>query len=334
MKRHARRIHHCFIWRIAMYSVATVLLQTPPAMADGLIGALVQRFAQSDFEFVRGQSNAPFPPAASLTTSVYQESEFRRPDDADSDVTFQQAAVSQYALLPIPIGRRDAIAIGEWVSWTHFDIDNSPRNDLEVLSVGLPVGWVRQASPGWQVAAFVAPVGHRTPEDSWYWETLGGAFARNLRGDRFAWVVGVYFDVSPLEDFYTPYLGATYLINERWTLNAIMPWPSVTYAPTTSTVFRLGVTPSGASWSVEPGERHPRMNLSTWNFGLTVERRIARNLWLGFEAGVAGLRGLSIVGGDWEAPETKLHNTGFARLTLNLRPGSSRADDAGPPASF
>ncbi len=310
-------------------AVFVFLWQPAPAMAEGLIDTLVRRFSESEFEFVRAQSNAPFPPAAAIGTSVYQESAFRRADGTDSEVTFQQAAISEYAFLPIPIGKRDAVAIGQWMSWTHFDLDNAPRDQLEVFSVSVPVGWIRQQSPNWQIAAFVAPLGHRTPEDSWYWETMGGAFARNVRGDRFAWIVGAYFDVSPLEDFYTPYLGATYVINDQWTLTAIMPWPSITYAPTTHTVLRLGVAPSGASWTIEPGERRPRMNLSTWNFGLTVEHRLAGNFWLGFEMGVAGLRGLSIVGGEWEAPETKLDNTGFAMLTLNLRPGSLRAERPG-----
>ncbi len=326
MKSSQRRSIALFSCGLVTCALAVTLLHPASARADGLIDTLVRRFSESEFEFVRAQSNAPFPPAASLATSVYQESEFRRADGIDSDVTFQQATISEYAFLPITLGKRDAIAIGQWMSWTHFDIDNAPRDDLDVFSVSVPVGWIRQQSPNWQIAAFVAPLGHRTPEDNWYWETMGGAFARNVRGDRFAWIFGAYFDVSPLEDFYTPYLGATYVINEQWTLNAIMPWPSVTYAPTNRTVFRLGVAPSGASWTIEPGERRPRMNLSTWNFGLTAEHRLASNLWLGFEVGVAGLRGLSIVGSDWEGLETKLDNTGFAMLSLNLRPGSLRAE--------
>lgn len=301
---------------------STSLLCAPVSHADGLIDTLVRRFAQSEFEFMRARSNAPFPPMAALSTSTYQASKFRRTEESGSEVTFEQTSLSQYALLAIPIGRRDAVAIGEWLSWTHFDLENAARDDLDVFSVSLPVGWIRQASPDWQYAAFVAPLGHRTPEDSWYWETLGGAFARNVRGDRFAWIFGFYFDVAPLEDFYTPYLGATYIIDDRWTLNAIMPWPSITYAPTLDTVFRLGVAPSGASWSAEPGERHPRINLSTWNFGVTAEHRLTGNFWLGFEIGISGLRGLSIVDGHWESPQTNLDDTGFIMLSLNLRPGA------------
>jgi hypothetical protein len=297
-----------------------------PALAhgDGLVDTLVRRFGESEFVFVRAKNNAPFLPIAWVAATAYQETEFRRPDGGDSNVVFEQTSVTQGAFAPIPIGKRDAIVVGEWLSWTHFGLKNAARDDLEVLSAAIPIGWFQQTNRDWQLAAFVAPLGHKTPEDSWYWETLGGVFARNIRSDRFSWVVGAYFDVAPLEDFYTPYLGATYIIDQRWTLNAVMPWPSVTYAPTTETLFRLGVAPSGASWSVEPGERRPRLNLTTWNFGLSVEHRLVRSVWLGFEIGVSGLRGLSLVGGDWEPPETKLQNTGFALLTLNVRPRSTR----------
>ena len=37
------------------------------ALGDGLIDALVQRFARSEFEFMRAQSNAPLPPPAALS---------------------------------------------------------------------------------------------------------------------------------------------------------------------------------------------------------------------------------------------------------------------------
>jgi hypothetical protein len=311
--------------RIGWCGIVAATLQLPAhTRADGVVDTIVRRFAESEFVFVRAQNNAPFLPLAWVSSTAYQESAFRRPDGAESNVSFEQVALAQGALVPIPIGKRDALVVGDWLSWTRFDLKNSPRDDLEVFSVSVPLGWIQQTTAEWQLAAFVAPLGHKTHEDSWYWETLGGVFARNVRSNRFSWVVGAYFDVAPLEDFYTPYLGAVYIVNERWTLNAVMPWPSVTYAPTTSTLFRLGVAPSGASWSIEPGERRPRVNLTTWNFGLTVEHHLARNIWLGFEVGVSGLRGLSIVGGDWEAPETKLDNTGFALLMLNLRPASAR----------
>lgn len=289
--------------------------------AEGLVESLVRRFTESEFEFLRAKSNAPFLPLAWVTATAYDESEFRLPDGEGPAITFEQTSISQGAFAPIPLGDRDALVIGDWIAATHFEMRNAAREELDVLSVGVPVGWIRQQSPDWQIAAFVSPLGHHTNEDDWYWETLGGVFARRTASDRVAWIFGAYFDVAPLEDFYTPYVGATFVLNERWSINAVMPWPGVTYAPTTDTYFRFGVVPSGASWSIEADGRRPRVNLTAWDFGLSVQQRIYKSIWIGAEVGVSGIRGLSLVGSDFEEVEVDLDQTGYALLTINFRPG-------------
>ncbi len=301
--------------------VCLAVLSANRASAEGLVDALVRRFAESDFEFSRVRSNAPFMPIAWINATGYQEATLRRRHD-DGLVNAEQRSFSQGAFVPLPLSKRDALVVGEWIGWTQFDLQNAATDEIDVLSVGVPVGWARQQTPDWQLGAFVAPLGHRTARDDWYWETMGGFFARYSASERTAWVFGAYFDMAPLEDVYLPYIGATFILNERWSINAIMPWPSVTFAPTADMLFRLGIAPSGTSWSVEPGERRPRMNFGAWNFGLSVERRLYKYLWIAAEIGVSGIRGLSLVGGDWQGLETKLDSTGFALLTVNFRPAA------------
>lgn len=60
--------------------------------------------------------------------------------------------------------------------------------------------------------------------------------------------------------------------------------------------------------------------MSAWNFGIAIERRAYKYFWLGFEVGVSGIRGLSLVDNDWQGLETKLDNTGFVLATVNFRP--------------
>jgi len=300
-------------------ALALVTLVSQRAEAESLVAALSRRFADSEFEFMRAQSNAPLPPVAWVSAVGYEGVHVSRTDTPITDAEFDQASLSEGAFLPIPFGSRDALVIGEWVEVTQLELEHED-NELDVLSFAVPIGWIRQASEQWQWAAFVSPLGHKSDRDDWYWETLGGAFVRRLQSDRFAWVAGFYFDVSPLEDFYTPYLGATYVIDERWTLNAIMPWPSITFAPTADIFLRLGVAPSGASWTFEAGEHRPRVSLDSWNLGFRVETRIAGNAWVGVEAGVAGLRGLTFIDNDWQGLDVDLDETGYAMLTISFRP--------------
>ncbi len=296
-----------------------MLLANGVAVAEGLVDALVQRFSQTEFEFLRAQTNAPLPPVAWASATSYDESRFVSQKDTSKSLEFSEWSVSEGALLPLPIGNRDLAFVGQWVSRTTFRLKDSNFDDLNVLSVAVPIGWARQTSAQWQIAAFVAPLGHYS-RDEWYWEALGGVFARYLRSDRVAWLFGAYFDVGSAEDFYTPYLGAIWILNQRWTISAVLPWPGVIYAPGPNTSFRLGVTPSGTSWSVDAGGTRPHVSFGAWNLGISGERRVFRNLWVGAEAGFSGIRGLSVIDGRWQSLETHLDGTGYVSLKVNLRP--------------
>ena len=92
-------------------------------------------------------------------------------------------------------------------------------------------------------------------------------------------------------------------------------------------MFRLGMAPSGASWSIEDpnvnsGGTHPRLDLDAYDLGLDAERRAYGNFWVALEAGWSGLRGLALVGGQYEAPAAHLNGTGYLMLSVKFRPAS------------
>jgi hypothetical protein len=314
--------------RLRSGAAALLFVAAANARAEGLLDALVERFSMSEIQVLRAKSNAPFLPLAWATVSGYSDAQLRRSDGSDAKQVVDQSALSEGAFLPIPFGRRDALVVGEWMSKNELRFEGAASDTRDVFSLAIPVGWARQTPGQWQIAGFVAPLGHES-ESTWYWETLGGLFARQIRSDRFAWIVGAYFDVSPAEDFYIPYLGATWILNARWTISAVMPWPGVSYAPNANTFFRLGVAPSGASWSVDVGNEQPRISLSAWNLGISAQRRIADQIWLGAEAGYSGLSGLSIVGGEWQGLDTRLSGAGYALLTISFRPAPPVAEARG-----
>jgi hypothetical protein len=51
-----------------------------------------------------------------------------------------------------------------------------------------------------------------------------------------------------------------------------------------------------------------------------VRHPVFKNHWLGAETGVPGLRGFSLLGSDWEGPNSDLGAEGYASLTINFRP--------------
>ena len=309
------------VTHVSRWALVASLLASTAAHAGGLEG-WIQSFAQSDFQFARTESNAPFPPMAWADVARYGQMQFTALDESLPNVEFEQTALSQAALVPFMAGARDAFAVGEWISASKFTTDSPAIDDFNTISVGVPLGWARQASAKWQLAAFVAPLGHKASlqHASWYWEGMGGAFGRYSPGGRWTWVFGFYADVSPDDDFYVPYIGATWVANERWTVSAILPWPGVTYAPTRDTFLRFGVSPSGASWALSPRSGDVAMNLDSWNVGLSFEHRLWHDVWVRAEGGMSGLSGMSFSGGHWNDVSTSVGSSPYAKIGISFRP--------------
>ena len=300
---------------LALLACGSSLAQADPAFMQ----RWVEQFEDSEIVFQRGTTTVPFQPLAFVDTTHYGESEIRRADG--SSVSARQTTVSQGAVLPFLVTPRDAFLIGDWVGWSRFDSTSSELESFDVLSAGLPVGWFRQVNTKWQAGGFVMPLGHKASGEGWSWETMAGGFARYVQNDRLWWAFGLYADFNPGDDLYLPYLGASYAVNDHWTLSAVMPWPAVLYAPDDRTLYRLGVSPSGASWSSENGKDDFQYELDTWDFGFSAERRVHGNLWLEGEIGVTGLTGMSIRGDDWEEPEFDVSNSPYISIGINFRPG-------------
>ena len=294
---------------------------TPISHAD-LITEWAEAFAQSDIEFSRSTSNAPFLPLAFAGYNHYQESDVELGDGRS--LSFTQDTVTQGAILPFLMSERDALLVGEWVSWSRMTPDSEERETLDVMSVGIPLGWFHQRDSNWQTGGFLMPLGHKanSADAQWSWELMGGGFARYTQTDRLWWAFGLYFDISEQSNLALPYVGASYQFNDRWTLSAIMPWPAVMYAPNDGLLFRFGLAPAGNSWQLDTNGDQFNYVMDNWDLGLSVEKRVHRHFWLEFEAGVGGLKGLSIDvdNGDWEAPDFKLSNGPYINIGFNFRP--------------
>lgn len=295
------------------------LLSSQQVLANpGFMQTWVEQFSNSNIVFQRGSSNVPFPPLAFVDVSHYGESELTRADG--SKVSARQTSISQAAVLPFLISPDNALLVGNWLSWSHFDSTSANLDSFSVLTAGIPVGWFSQLNPRWQAGGFVMPLGHKASGENWSWETMAGGFARYVQNDRLWWAFGLYADFSPGNDVYLPYLGASYALNERWTLSAMMPWPAVLYAPDDDSMYRFGVSPSGASWAADSGTDNIQYELNNWDLGFTAAHRLKGHVWLQGEVGVTGVTGLSLRGDNWEEPDVRLSHSPYISIGINFRP--------------
>ena len=286
------------------------------------IDTLIKNFANSDFIFQREISNTPFPPLAYLAYYNYSDSELRTSEG--SSIEFDQSSLSQGLVFPWLISQRDALFAGEWISRNEFNTDSPHIDDFNVTSVGIPLGWLRQVNPHWQAAAFVFPIVHNSnlPQSKTSYEFMGGAFTRFVQTEHLWWGLGLFVDSDQGGDLYLPYIGLSWAASKQWTISAIMPWPAILYSPTINTTFRIGSSPTGASWILDQDNSDLYYDWDSWNFGFAYQQRIKDNFWLQVELGGSGLHNLSIQGDHWQSPELKADSSVFLGISLNWRPSA------------
>ncbi|MEM8868167.1 MAG: DUF6268 family outer membrane beta-barrel protein [Verrucomicrobiota bacterium] len=259
-------------------------------------------------------------PVASLSYSYYGDTEVS--NSSNQSFEYNMSHFSQMALMPIYVGKNDMIMVGDYASWSTFEIQNGPIDNFEVTSLALPIGWLRQIDPAWQVMAFTAPFGHNSNLDGaeLSGQLMSGVFARYVKNEKTWWAFGFYSDLNPVESYAIPYLGVFWTLNEEWSLNLIFPWPSLSYAPNEDWLFSLGLAPSGGSWAIEAEDEEIYYNMDAWDFSLNAERRIHEHIWLSIRAGVGGLRSLRITSSGVEDSDFGIDSGWYFGLKLNIRP--------------
>jgi len=290
---------------------------------ESFIERSARAFTESDLVFVRGLSNAPFLPVAFLGNTHYGDAmvseEGATPETAGT--RYNVNSTSQYAGVPFLLNKRSMVVLGEYVSYSNFSVDNG--EDFSVASASLAAGYLYQISDDWQMIGALVPfynhssLGERGKD---YWQVMGGAVARYTRNDRLWWLFGVGFNDSDFGTTWVPYVGASLILNERWSVSALLPWPQVIYAPSKDWFVSLGAAYSGNSWAVNSTTGAVGLNLSGFDFGFGAAMRLKGPLWLEGTAGVGGLRSLTINDGNVSGPSIDVSSSPFINISLTFRP--------------
>ena len=290
---------------------------------ESLIERSARAFTESDLVFVRGLSNAPFLPVAFLGNTYYGDAmvseEGATPETAGT--RYNVNSTSQYAGVPFLLNKRSMVVLGEYVSYSNFSVDNG--EDFSVASASLAAGYLYQISDDWQMIGALVPfynhssLGERGKD---YWQVMGGAVARYTRNDRLWWLFGVGFNDSDFGTTWVPYVGASLILNERWSVSALLPWPQVIYAPSKDWFVSLGAAYSGNSWAVNSTTGAVGLNLSGFDFGFGGSMRLKGPLWLEGAVGVGGLRSLTINDGNVSGPSIDVSSSPFINISLTFRP--------------
>ena len=290
---------------------------------ESLIERSARAFTESDLVFVRGLSNAPFLPVAFLGNTHYGDAmvseEGATPETAGT--RYSVNSTSQYAGVPFLLNKRSMVVLGEYVSYSNFSVENG--EDFSVASATLGAGYLYQVNDDWQMIGALVPFYHHSSigeRGKDYWQVMGGAVARYTRNDRLWWLFGVGFNDSDFGTTWVPYVGASLILNERWSVSALLPWPQVIYAPSKDWFVSLGAAYSGNSWAVNSTTGAVGLNLSGFDFGFGAAMRLKGPLWLEGTVGVGGLRSLTINDGNVSGPSIDVSSSPFINISLTFRP--------------
>ena len=290
---------------------------------ESFIERSARAFTESDLVFVRGLSNAPFLPVAFLGNTHYGDAmvseEGATPETAGT--RYSVNSTSQYGGVPFLLNKRSMVVLGEYVSYSNFSVDNG--EDFSVASATLGAGYLYQVNDDWQMIGALVPFYHHSSigeRGKDYWQVMGGAVARYTRNERLWWLFGVGFNDSDFGTTWVPYVGASLILNERWSVSALLPWPQVIYAPSKDWFVSLGAAYSGNSWAVNSTTGAVGLNLSGFDFGFGGAMRLKGPLWLEGTVGVGGLRSLTINDGNVSGPSIDVSSSPFINISLTFRP--------------
>lgn len=297
-----------------------------PAPA-GFIDTMLENFQRSEFAFGRTDSVGPFPPMAWVGISNHGESEVALPD---GPVRFGEHGGSQFLIAPLWIGKKDMILAGEYFSWQRIEFLQPQPADRDLYTFAPVFAWLRQTGPHTQVGAFAAPQWSHGADyaDNEFaeWTGYAGALAIKWSSEELGWGYGIVADFGPDDTLIFPYLGCLWLPTPEWNIAAILPWPSISYAPSRNYFFQVGLSPADATLAVGQGGAGLRLSYTSWDLRFTFHRRITRNFWFSASVGQAGIGSFAVSTSGNEA-DYSLQRDVVWSLEFSFRPPTKGIPD-------
>jgi hypothetical protein len=303
-----------------LFAVLLLLATGAAPGRGGVVDSILENFHRSEFAFGRTDGNAPFPPLAWLGGQDHGESHLTLNGQA---VSFDDRSLSQFLLSPLWIGQKDMIFAGEYAAWQRVTFTAPTRAERDITTFIPMAGWLRQTGPHRQLGAFIAPeythgadyAGHEFTE----WSGYAGVIGVNWTSDDFAWAYGLVADYSPDNTLLFPYVGFYWQPSPRWSVAAIAPWPSVTYAPSRDYMFQAGLAPSDATLVSAP-DGSLRVSYTSWDLLFSAHRRITRNFWFSASVGWGGLGNFAVSTDGHTESNYELRRDVMWSLQVSFRP--------------
>lgn len=302
---------------LALVAGCTVFSSSAWAIGEKLLEKLIS----SDFTYDRNISNAPPLMIGYLDTNAQNGLTFESecPPALENDCRLSYRSLSQGFGTPVWVGQKNMLVLGETLD---VDAFSNRTDSFTIYTGGLLAAWVSQPSAQWQMGTFVYN----------YWNlgdnqeradtstTYAGYVARYRHSARLHSYLGLIYTDALERSLVFPYAAFDWFVNDRWTISAILPWPTLTYSPTPDQAFKIGALVSGTSWTSERDQGLYTRDFAQLNLGFVFEQRLNELFWGEFSVGYAGLGRLSIDSDQDSDLQVDMESSPYFRIGINLRP--------------
>jgi hypothetical protein len=213
------------------FALALVLAARLPSAFAG-VDDLVKAVKHSEFSFARVVSDVPFYPLGWAQDHFYPRAQFADqgalPNAGVVENTFDLGLV-----LPAYVAKRDMLLLGGDVALDNHFVQSGPYPNQSVVQLVPVAAWLHQFGENETVGVFAAPIISKGLQGAQPWGGSGyaGLIALHHFSDRFQLLYGGVYENSFGQSSGYPYLGVLWLPSPKWSVDLVIPWPTISYTP-------------------------------------------------------------------------------------------------------
>lgn len=274
--------------------VFLLCLGSTPALAA--VDDILQAIRQSEFRFGRTVSEVPFFPLGWAQFQYYPSTEFKDEHGKLAPAEAGERTFDMGGVFPTYVHARDMVLLGGDIAWDTVNVQSGPYRDQRIVRVTPVAAWLHQFGRDHTVGTFVAPVlskETKQPDQPWTTNGFAGVIAMYWYSDTLQWYYGGVYETYFGVDYFYPYLGLQWNPTPQWSIAALFPWPTISYAPAKGWIVQLGIAPGGSSWLAHNNGYETTQVLGSWNTSFGVARQLSGPWWLSAGVGRTGFRGAS-----------------------------------------
>ncbi|MCD4654226.1 DUF6268 family outer membrane beta-barrel protein [bacterium] len=202
--------------------------------------------------------------------------------------------------------------------------DGSLFNDMDLYHIILPLDIIAEIDK-WFFNINITPgiFTDFNEVDTDDFKILAAGYASYKYDNNFQFGFGLAYDSAFGEDSVYPMGGVIWDPNPRWRVSMILPYPRITFSPSSTTSIFWEALPTGGNWNVEESdsEYHGDYDFTVRGYrtGLGTELQLKDDFWIHASAGIVLGREYEFRANNYAPVEADVDNSIYFKLGIVVR---------------